>query len=121
MGDTRYMVGVGMQPEHADALVGTIENDATATGSSQGDAFAISAEATLFTTVAASTGAVLPADAGPKSEYRIYNGGNNGLSVYPPSGGAINGGSEDAAITVASGKGCTITRLDTTNWGATFA
>jgi len=121
MGDTRFMAGVGMQPEHADAIVGTVVNDATAAGSAQGDAYAIVAEATLFTTVASSTGAVLPADAGPKSEYRVYNGGANALAVYPPSGGKINNGSADAAISVASGKGAVLTRLDTTNWGATFA
>ena len=71
----------------------------TATGSTQVDALALTSTFSIFGTVAASTGCV----AGTKNSV-IVNGGVSALSVYPPLGWAINGGTINAAISVPAGK-----------------
>lgn len=79
----------------------TTEDAKTATGTTVANGYAITAAWTIFTTVAASTGAVLPV--APGFEFTVTNLGANALKVYAPSGGAINGGSADAGVSVAVG------------------
>lgn len=73
----------------------------TATGSVQDDALAIAGDYAVFGTVAASTGAILPASNGM---FIVINGGANALKIYPPVGLAINGGSANAAFSVTNAK-----------------
>ncbi len=72
----------------------------TATGSTQGGALTLTSNASIFGTVAASTGAILGSD----GEFFVYNGGANALTVYPPVGGNINGGTTNAGFSVAAAK-----------------
>lgn len=74
-----------------------------ALGNSQATALPIQAVFNQFATVAASTGAILPAGLSRNQEIVIRNGGANALSVYPPVGGAINGGTVNAALSVGAG------------------
>lgn len=73
----------------------------TATGTVQGDAFAIATSFIRFTTVAANTGGRLPATGGL---IEVENGGVSALKVYPDSGNTIDGGSANAAVTLAVGE-----------------
>lgn len=75
----------------------------TATGTNAATALVLNAALNLFGTVAASTGAILPA-AEAQPTYAIFNGGANALSVYPQTAEIINGGSAGAAFSVAAGK-----------------
>ena len=86
-------MGAGCPALQAQASVGlltTNSNALTATGNSQGTALALPSDFNVFTTVAASTGAILPAT-GPQcnvgDSFIIVNHGAQTLSVYPPTGG----------------------------------
>ena len=88
----------------------------TALGSSQTTAFMLlNAADHQFTTVGSSTGAVLPTARLPSS-VTVFNGGSNALSVYPPVGGSINGGTVNTATSVGTGTGIEFFAADTLTW-----
>lgn len=95
------LVTAGLSAVEAAAICGTVANSLTATGSTQATALALPADVNRFTTVAASTGAILPA-MNPGDSMVVFNGGANALSLYPPVGGIINGLSANAAYSVAA-------------------
>jgi hypothetical protein len=66
------------------------------------------------------TGVVLPAGvAGQIIE--VYNAAAATLKLYPPDdSGTINGGSEGAAISMATKTAATLICMDGTNWGAMY-
>lgn len=72
----------------------------TATGSTQGTALALVSNFSLFGTVAASTGAIVP----ERGQYFVANNGANTLTLYPIVGGNINGGTLNAGISIPAGK-----------------
>jgi hypothetical protein len=88
----------------------------TATGSSQATAFPLTNN-TLheFTTVASSTGAVLPIGVTP-SEVTIYNNGASTLTLYPPKGGSIDSGTANASVSLAAGTGVSFWASTPSNW-----
>lgn len=75
----------------------------TATGTNQAGALALTATMNVFSTVAASSGCLLP-NAEGKDVIIVVNNGANTLSVYPSGTQTINGGSASAAISVPAGK-----------------
>jgi hypothetical protein len=85
-----------------------------ATGSTQATALPIVNDINMFTTVAASTGAVLPAFG--SAFVAVFNGGANSLAVYPPLGGTINGAAANTAFAVAAGKSTTFMSPDGYTW-----
>lgn len=95
------LVAGGLSPAQAQAIQGTAANNLTATGSTQGTALALPADINKFTTVAASTGAIIP-PANPGDSGTVFNGGANALSLYPPVGGKINGLGTNAAYSIAT-------------------
>lgn len=118
MGNIAEMAGVGFEIEHAKSIIGSKDLTVSAAGTVQGDATSLTAATNLVTTVAAGAG-VIPVSTFPDdSEMRIFNGGANSLLVYPTSGGAINGGSSNTAVTLAQGEGLVLARLSSTVWAA---
>ena len=100
----RNLMGTGMQGSQAQACAtGMLKNSLTAAGSSQGTALAIPSDFSVFTTVAASTGAIMPANCLPGDWFTIVNHGANALSIYPPVGGKIKNGATNAAASLAAG------------------
>jgi len=98
------LMGVGMPA----SLANKIGQDGpatglTATGSNQAGALALTSTMSIFSTVAASTGCVLP-NAEGKGEFIVINNGANALSVYPNGTQTINGGSAGAAVSIPAGK-----------------
>ncbi len=83
-------------------VVTQLQSALIATGTTQTDALPLFAENNRFATVAAGTGARLPARP-PGSVIRVRNGGANALLVYPPPGGSVNGGAANASFSVAAG------------------
>ena len=75
----------------------------TATGASQGTALPLPGDIVAFTTVAASTGTILPA-MNQGDSVVISNQGANALSVYPPVGGTINALSANTAFSQTAAK-----------------
>lgn len=111
------------------AIVGIPSTSLTATGSSQGTALALPTDFNIFTTVASSTGAILPwgvdgATQGPvqvADEITVVNHGANTLSIYPQSGGKIANGSANAAFSVAATKTAYFTYIGSGNWAASLS
>lgn len=91
-------------------------NSLTATGTNQATAFQLVNDADhQFTTVASSTGAILPAARG-SSSISVWNGGANTISVYPPLGGKVNDGSTNAAYSLSAATGITLFATDSSLW-----
>jgi hypothetical protein len=85
----------------------------TAAGTDQGTALPVTAPSVIhvFGTVASGTGAVLGITHAP-AEVVIANQGANALSVYPPSGGSINGGATNGSFSLAAGLAATFRTID---------
>jgi hypothetical protein len=108
------IVASGLSAVNSQAIQGVTANTLTATGSTQGTALALPADVNRFTTVAASTGTILP-PMNPGDEVIIYNGGANALSVYPPVGGAINAIAANSPYSVATATPfCTVSCITAT-------
>lgn len=91
----------GLSAGQIAAILGTVANTLTATGTTQATALALAADINRFTTVAASSGCIIPA-LNPGDEMVVFNGGANALSLYPPVGGAINAVATNGAYSVAT-------------------
>jgi hypothetical protein len=100
----KNIMGAGIAPLQAQMINGTALDSLVATGSTQATALLLPADVNVFTTVAASTGAILGANPSPGDEIVVANLGANALLVYPPLGGNIQGGSTNAGFSVANGK-----------------
>ena len=98
------LVSNGMPPRLAGVVGGTIAAGLTALGLSQASAAPISWDAVqIFTTVASGKGARFSQPYAPSDSVIIINEAAKGLTLYPASGGAINGGSVNASVTVSAG------------------
>lgn len=97
----RNLQGTGISPLAASAIVGTIADGLTATGTTQATAYLVSTDTSVFSTVAANTGCRLPMG-GENDQYLIINDGANSLKIYPPNGGTINGGAADAPYVLSA-------------------
>lgn len=122
------MVGYGTPPQAAGAISGDVATGLTATGSTQATALALAANYNLFTTVAASTGCVLPAitpvpglGVVAGDEMMVFNNGANALLVYPPLGSQIGTAAANAGFSVAAGKSAVFVMLTNTIWGANLS
>jgi hypothetical protein len=91
----------GLSAINAQMIVGTVANSLTATGATQATALPLAGDINRFTTVAASTGALLPS-MNPGDSIQVFNGGANALLVYPPVGGAVNALSTNTGYSVAA-------------------
>lgn len=74
----------------------------TAAGSTQATAFAIVSSFSIFGTAAGSTGAILPN--APGIFFVANNGTGQTITLYPPVGGNINGGTLNASISIPNNK-----------------
>jgi uncharacterized protein (AIM24 family) len=118
------LLGSGNSGLSAAATTGILTNNVTATGNSQGTALLFPSDMIICTTVAASTGVILPSGAqGAKGSdwYTAINHGASTLSVYPPTGGKIANGSVNAAFSVAANKTAFLLCIDGTNWAASLS
>lgn len=87
----------------------------TAAGTTQGTATAITAATNNVTTVAASTGVILPVPfAG--DEVVVVNNGANALNVYPQSGSTIGDLASNAPSVLAVGRVLTLRAVTATLW-----
>lgn len=89
-------------------------------GSAQGDAAALTGKTNNVTGADGTKGVILPS-VGIGETIEVYNAvATNGLKIYPPTSGTINGGSANAAITIEGKTTALVKNLDGTNWSATF-
>lgn len=102
-------------PAERGVGLGTVVTSAA--GTVQGDATLITGLVTVLTTVAASTGVRLPT-LSSNVDRRVVHYGANDLKVYPPSGGTINGGSTNAAVTLVANQSVLFVTADGAAWYA---
>jgi hypothetical protein len=95
----------------------TMIDGITATGTNQATAYPLGPHklAVHVTSVPSGTGVILPSPRVGSIVLIRNDDGSNSLSVYPPSGGTINGGSANAASTVTAGSSATFACWGT-NW-----
>lgn len=111
----------GSAPQGAALTVNQISAGAfgtvAAAGATQGNATALptTAQRILVTVTASTEGVILPTAATGKVR-RIFVPGTVGAKIYPPVGGFIDAGSQNASITLAAGKGIEFTASDATHW-----
>lgn len=118
----RNLMGTGTAPLAAQATAtGILANTLTATGNSQGTALALPSDFNVFTTVAASTGTIMPSNCLPGDWFTIVNHGASTLSVYPPSGGKIANGSANAAFSVGANKTAQVICIDPLTFAASLS
>jgi hypothetical protein len=104
--------GSGTSGGQTQAICGDVSASVTATGSVAGDAASVSAVVTRVATAAAGTGVKLPpAEVGAMMFVR--NDGANALTVYPQTGGTINGAASDS---IAAGKAHLFFGTSATAW-----
>lgn len=101
MSQSNRMLAAGLSAVQCQAIQGTAVNNLTATGTTQGTALPLPADVCKFTTVAASTGAIIPPCNGADSG-SVFNGGASALLLYPPVGGKINGLGTNAGYSIAA-------------------
>lgn len=97
------------------ALTGGLQDNITATGTTQADAFPLTEVYSIVTTAAASTGVRLM-EPEPSAEVFVRNLGANTLNVYPPVGDNFNGGTTNAAVTIAAGSFQWFIGRNATSW-----
>ena len=109
-------------------IIGDMALGLVATGATQGTALALQANFSVFITVAASTGALLPAATsvpcvGPNAgdTYVVANLGANTLLVYPNVGAQVNLTGANTGFSVASSKTCEFTMISITQWIANLS
>ncbi len=92
-----------------------IATGVAAAGTTQGTATALTRQLNEVTTVAASSGVVLPSpEAG--EVLTVINAGANALNVYPASGHSINALAVNAAFSLAVGKAVRLVSVSASKW-----
>lgn len=91
-----------------------------ATGSTQGDAAALTGYVGYDVTAGDDTKGVVLPTAVAGLVVLVYNSGSAGLKIYPATADTINGGSANAAITILEETMAILWAKDATDWGAIF-
>ena len=107
--------GVIKLAQYAGFVAYGVSSALTAAGSTQGTALLLTRPINDVTTVAASTGVVLPA-ATAGMRIVIRNGGANSLNVYPASGGQINALGTNVAFAHSISTVLEFVAFSTTQW-----
>ena len=105
------------------AVLGDLTTGATAAGTGQSTAYAITTANTVFTTVGAGTGAKLPVTptVSAKDRLHVANNGANTLAVYPPTGGRLGSATANVPALIAPGKAADFFCIDGTNYSAVLS
>lgn len=111
------LVAVGFFANQADAVLGAVETGITAdTGSAQADSYPITKAVSVVSTVGTIGDSLILPVASAGDELWVRNNGANSADVFPQSGGAINGGSANAALAVAASKTVIFKNIGGANW-----
>jgi hypothetical protein len=113
------VIGQGIWGEATQQLIiGDVLTGQTANNTTQATATAITADVTVFSTVASTGAAILPNNSSA-ADILVMNGqASNALVVFPPVGGTINGGSANASYSQAVSKCARYVTADGLNWYA---
>jgi len=99
------MVNAGLSAGTAAMIGGDIQDNVTATGTTQATAAPIYGDNVIVTTTPASSGVIFSgASLSAGDILQVYNLGANALLVYPVVGSTINALAVNAGFSVAAGK-----------------
>jgi hypothetical protein len=113
------LIGSGLPPLAASSISGVVSSSLVATGSAQGTALALSTDYNIVSTVASSTGVILPAQGwNLGDDIIVANLGAFSLAVYPPVGAQIGVASINAALSVPAGKTALFIYVSATQWAS---
>ena len=112
------LMGLGTAPGLAE-LTGNSPQAVTAAGTAATTATALAPQASFLNVTAAGSqdGIRFHASTPLGRPIFIINVSGTTAKIYPATGGAINGGSTDAAVDVATAKTAVVIRYSTTVWG----
>lgn len=117
----RNLMGVGFSGGQVQNMR-SCDSGLTAVGTTQANGLQLKADVNEMTTVASSTGVILPGNTSPGDEIKIYNIGAQTLSVYAPVGETINALSSATAYSVATASVGVFTKVNATRFaGVTSA
>ena len=125
----RNAMGAGVSAGAASSTIGSLNNNVVALGSTQATAALLSLASNSVVTVGGSgTGVILPPGNGVGDQLsagdwiRVFNSvSGNAVNVYPPLGGKINGGTTNAAISLAALKPAEFVCIDGLNYFANLS
>lgn len=110
------LMHAGFSAEQAIQICGGTQLSLISAGTTQLTAAQLPNSVNVFGTVGASSGCILRNDLSVGEEQIVVNATATTLSIYPPVGGSINGGSVNAAITLVGNKRadfiCTLSGLN---------
>ena len=115
---TSKLIGMGEAPGLAK-LVGNTVQSLAGVGTAQTGAKAIAVNNALLTTAGGATAFVLSDIWGIGDEVTVFNTSATAALVYPPSGGAFDGGSTDASVSLAQNVDRTFIKTTATAWRST--
>jgi hypothetical protein len=113
----KSILGSGNAGQSAQAIVGFVTKAQAATASAQGGQ-SLPTSVVEYSTSTSNYGPTLPSDAAPGDKYWVSNTSANTIKVWPASGFKINGGSADAALSIATLKSAVFVSLGDGNWFA---
>lgn len=109
------LVGTGVPDTLARRLGYPVQKAVTAAGTASTDATVLDTQNKVVNmTATGSDGIRLPTNMPLNTWYIVFNSSGSTGKVYPPTGGAINGGSTDAGLSLATLKNAAFMRLSTT-------
>lgn len=111
------LMAVGIADQAAKKLGLTIATLA-GVGTTQALGKSITVNAALLTTAGGATAFVFPTTWEIGDEVTVWNTSATAALIYPQSGGAINGGSTDASVSVPQNQGTVFTKVSATSWRA---
>lgn len=117
MATAQDLVGLGVPPSQATYLAFTPQA-VTAAGTATGTATALDKDVSFLnvTTAGSQDGIRFHANTPLGKPIVVFNLAATTANVYPSTGGAINGGSTDAAVTIAQNKVRVFMRYSTNVW-----
>lgn len=115
------LMGLGMSPQLANRLGNQILQNVAGVGTAQVGAAQLFGKVTSATTAGGQTAFILNAGASNGSIWYFWNQSSTAALVYPTVGGAINGGSTNAAFSVAQNKPTIFIRVAPNVWIANLS
>ena len=117
MAKVANLTGSGIAGGAAQSIVGRVSLAQTASGSAQGGQTVVN-DIVQYTSSTSNYGPTLSASAAPGDTVTIVNGSANTIKVWPASGKSINGGTADAALSIATLVTTQFISLGNGNWVA---
>lgn len=112
---TTDLVGLGMASELASRL-GNTPATIAGVGTAQTGAAQLTSSMANLTTTGGATAFVFRSTTSLTRLFFLCNTSATTALIYPPSGGTIQGGAQDAAFSLAQNKSAIIWRFSTTLW-----